>query len=259
MGHRSKVDPSTGRVLERRRLMGFESKGMLSVAVQGRLWHGEVKALRTGAAASVADDSDLNSQFPGKIRKILVTEGQTVAAGETLLLMEAMKMEFAIKAPYTGRVKKLKVSEGQQVSPGDRFLDLELEKGEKKIVSASSQSKQADGVTIFEVGPRDGLQTKSLPISLAQKLSLISGLVSAGLKRDRGRRFCTIRSSSANGGFRVIDESIEDSSGRCSILVAGAQSQGFRSRSNGGQPVEERRYFYCCEREFCAKKYSDVD
>jgi biotin carboxyl carrier protein len=40
------------------------------------------------------------------------------------MLLEAMKMEFSIKAPFAGVVKKLCVQEGQQLSPGQQLVDL---------------------------------------------------------------------------------------------------------------------------------------
>ena len=45
------------------------------------------------------EHADLVAQFPGKVRKVLVAEGAQVAEGEPLVLVEAMKMEFAVKAP----------------------------------------------------------------------------------------------------------------------------------------------------------------
>ena len=46
-------------------------------------------------------------------------------AGEPVVLVEAMKMEFTIRAPFDGVVKQIRVKDGQPISPGDRFLDVE--------------------------------------------------------------------------------------------------------------------------------------
>jgi biotin carboxyl carrier protein len=78
-----------------------------------------------GAVASGASAADFTAQFPGKVRKVLVAEGSWVAENQKLLLVEAMKMEFAIQAPCAGVVKKVRVSEGQQLSPGDLMVDFE--------------------------------------------------------------------------------------------------------------------------------------
>ncbi len=78
-----------------------------------------------GAAASGASAADFTAQFPGKVRKLLVAEGAEVSENQKLVLVEAMKMEFAIQAPCAGTVKKIRVIEGQQLSPGDLMLDFE--------------------------------------------------------------------------------------------------------------------------------------
>ena len=108
------------------RFQVLEVKGRLSVAAGGRLYEGQVEQKTREGGAGGGSESDLLSQFPGKVRKLLVTQGQTVEAGQSLLLMEAMKMEFTIRAPYAGEVTQIKVSEGQQVAPGTRFLDLKV-------------------------------------------------------------------------------------------------------------------------------------
>jgi acetyl-CoA carboxylase biotin carboxylase subunit len=56
--------------------------------------------------------------MPGKVVKVLVSEGQAVGAGEVLLVLEAMKMEHAVKAPEAGTVGRLAVADGDQVDSG---------------------------------------------------------------------------------------------------------------------------------------------
>ena len=110
--------------VERKRLMVFESRGKLSFSIDGVLYYGSVDAKSRAGSAVAGSDADLVAQFPGKVRKILVHEGAAVEEGTPLVLLEAMKMEFSVKAPFAGRVEKIFVKEGQQLSPGDRFLDL---------------------------------------------------------------------------------------------------------------------------------------
>ncbi len=109
---------------ERKRVFIHESKGRLSFSIDGMLYHGglDVKSRASGTAGG--SDQDLIAQFPGKVRKILVAEGEQVAEGTPLVLLEAMKMEFSVKAPFAGKIEKILVREGQQLVPGDRFLDL---------------------------------------------------------------------------------------------------------------------------------------
>ncbi len=113
--------------IERRRLAVWAKRQSVGLSLGGRLSSFEVqKAARAGLASGAADDSDLISQFPGKVRKLLVGAGEEVSAGQSLLQVEAMKMEFTIRAPFTGTVAKWLVTEGQQLMPGVRFLDLEV-------------------------------------------------------------------------------------------------------------------------------------
>ncbi len=56
--------------------------------------------------------------MPGKLVKILVEPGQEVAAGQGLVVVEAMKMENELRSPRAGRVRELPVREGQAVETG---------------------------------------------------------------------------------------------------------------------------------------------
>jgi 3-methylcrotonyl-CoA carboxylase alpha subunit len=53
--------------------------------------------------------------MPGKVIRVEVTEGDPVVEGQVLLVMEAMKMEHTLKAPYQGRVGAVRASPGDQV------------------------------------------------------------------------------------------------------------------------------------------------
>ncbi len=63
--------------------------------------------------------------MPGKISKVLVEEGAAVKAGETLVLMEAMKMEHAVKAPHDGIAKEVRARVGEQVDGGALLVIVE--------------------------------------------------------------------------------------------------------------------------------------
>jgi 3-methylcrotonyl-CoA carboxylase alpha subunit len=63
--------------------------------------------------------------MPATVVSIAVTPGQTVTAGETLVVLEAMKMELAIKAPRDGRVARIACTTGELVQPGVPLVDLE--------------------------------------------------------------------------------------------------------------------------------------
>ena len=74
----------------------------------------------------VTDDQvALSAPMPATVLAIKVAPGQDVAAGDLLVLLEAMKMEVPIKAPRDGRVKSLACREGELVQPGVPLLELE--------------------------------------------------------------------------------------------------------------------------------------
>jgi pyruvate carboxylase subunit B len=63
--------------------------------------------------------------MPGRVVKILVTQGATVNAGDSLLVVEAMKMENRVQAPIAGTVAKIYVKEGDEVNPDETLIHLE--------------------------------------------------------------------------------------------------------------------------------------
>ena len=62
--------------------------------------------------------------MPGKILKVLVTEGQAVKAGENLMMLEAMKMQNEILSDADATVKAINVAAGQTVKVGDSLIIL---------------------------------------------------------------------------------------------------------------------------------------
>jgi acetyl/propionyl-CoA carboxylase alpha subunit len=79
----------------------------------------------TARAARPKDaGADLASPMPGRVRRVLVADGQHVARGDVLLVLEAMKMEHAIRAPRDGAVG-LRVREGDLVDAGVELAAVE--------------------------------------------------------------------------------------------------------------------------------------
>ena len=68
--------------------------------------------------ASVLAAGSLTAPMPGSVVRVLVAAGDTVEAGQTLVVLEAMKMEHAVHAPAAGVVSELRVQPGQQVDAG---------------------------------------------------------------------------------------------------------------------------------------------
>jgi biotin carboxyl carrier protein len=68
---------------------------------------------------------ELTAPMPGQVRAVNVSEGDVVIKGQTLLVLEAMKMEIRVQAPQDGVVKKLFVKQGQTVEREQILIDLE--------------------------------------------------------------------------------------------------------------------------------------
>jgi biotin carboxyl carrier protein len=72
--------------------------------------------------AAPASSRSLLSLMPGVVVKVLVKEGQQVAAGDVLLVLEAMKMENEIRSDRSGTIGGIDVTPGQQVQTGDPLV-----------------------------------------------------------------------------------------------------------------------------------------
>ena len=68
---------------------------------------------------------ELTAPMPGQVRAVNVREGEAVTKGQTLLVLEAMKMEIRIHAPQDGTVKKLFVKQGQTVEREQVLAEIE--------------------------------------------------------------------------------------------------------------------------------------
>lgn len=76
-------------------------------------------APKAAAAAPVADGTQVQAPMPGNILDVKVSAGDTVAEGDVLMILEAMKMENDILAPAAGKVVSVQVAKGASVNSGD--------------------------------------------------------------------------------------------------------------------------------------------
>ena len=76
------------------------------------------KAIETAAKTTTAETTEIIAQMPGKIMRILHKEGDVVKTGESILVIESMKMEVQITSTVSGKLSKIAVSEGEQVTTG---------------------------------------------------------------------------------------------------------------------------------------------
>ena len=84
-----------------------------------------VAAPAPAAPAPAAGAKTVTAPLPGTVTKITVKVGDSVNAGDTVLLMEAMKMENNITAEFAGTVKAILVDAGAQVQSGQALVELD--------------------------------------------------------------------------------------------------------------------------------------
>lgn len=70
-------------------------------------------------------DQVIIAPMPGRIVRILVSEGNLINEGDTVLVVSAMKMESEFKAPISGTVRKIHVAEGDTVDGGVTLLEID--------------------------------------------------------------------------------------------------------------------------------------
>jgi acetyl/propionyl-CoA carboxylase alpha subunit len=92
-------------------------------------WRGRAYRLEEDTETSRASHrhvgGGLEAPMPGKVIAVRVTPGDAVGKGDELLVVEAMKMENAVRAPRDGRVKSVAARVGDMVSPGVVLVELE--------------------------------------------------------------------------------------------------------------------------------------
>lgn len=97
--------------------------GKLTIFYQG---HSEIIYLTPPIMESESDvHGNLHAPIPGIVANVLVKAGDVVKKGQVLMLLEAMKMEHAIKSPLDGRIQQIPFAKGDQVAEGDVLFILE--------------------------------------------------------------------------------------------------------------------------------------
>ena len=107
------------------------ASGLATVAKVGDTWwiHFEghtfcLERIEPGASQS-GEEGGLTAPMPGKVIDVLVKVGQAVEAGQTLMVLEAMKMEHRILASTSGHIKGIHFAAGEQVQQGSVLLEID--------------------------------------------------------------------------------------------------------------------------------------
>ncbi|HVC07723.1 MAG TPA: acetyl-CoA carboxylase biotin carboxyl carrier protein subunit [Solirubrobacterales bacterium] len=69
--------------------------------------------------------ADIEAQITGNVWKVEVAVGDAVSEGDTVVILESMKMEIPVEAEEDGTVREIRCEEGQAVSEGDVLVVLE--------------------------------------------------------------------------------------------------------------------------------------
>lgn len=104
--------------------------GEMEIAIGHKVFRAHVadpRALPTGEAAANAAGgrARLTASMPGKIVRVMTVQGAQVEAGESLVVVEAMKMQNEMKAPKSGTVVELRAEAGATVQAGDVLVVVE--------------------------------------------------------------------------------------------------------------------------------------
>ena len=78
-----------------------------------------------GRKAATASSDTVKAPMPGKITKIFLKPGETIQKGQALIVMEAMKMEYTLKAEIQGLIKNIEVQVGDQVPLGKILIKID--------------------------------------------------------------------------------------------------------------------------------------
>ena len=111
---------------QRLRVLALPAGGeALWLAIDGRERRFERRSGDASARIGAASDGHVTAPMHGVVSTIAVAVDEQVAAGQRLLVLEAMKMQQDIVAPVAGRVRSIEVREGQQIASGDSLVSLE--------------------------------------------------------------------------------------------------------------------------------------
>jgi len=110
----------------RHHIAAAEHKDTLWAAVDGRVFRFELVD-PDALSGSTAAENSVAAPMPGKVIQIRIKVGDTVEAGDPVIIVEAMKMEHTLRAPTSGTISEIRCEEGQQVDANVPLLEIETE------------------------------------------------------------------------------------------------------------------------------------
>lgn len=104
---------------------GAATSGVVWIFLDGRVSVvGDVRPPSSSDRAPI-DQASLSAPMPATVAAINVAAGQTVATGDVMIVLEAMKMELPIVAPHAARVKAVLCQRGELVQPGVPLVEID--------------------------------------------------------------------------------------------------------------------------------------
>jgi biotin carboxyl carrier protein len=108
-----------------------EREGSYEVMLRGHLYTGEVLderaqflAAARGSAGAESGELSIKSPMPGLVVAIPVNEGDVVQQGQTVIILESMKMQNELKAPREGTVQRISAKAGESVERGKLLITI---------------------------------------------------------------------------------------------------------------------------------------
>jgi len=120
-----------------------KDKEVVNVFMDGMVYRLiEHKAGAPQPASKDEAEGTLNSPISGKVVKILVKNGDVITKGQELLIIEAMKMEHKVKAPYAGKIKAVNFKVDDKVDIGQLLVDVERAEEKPEVKPAAKETKK---------------------------------------------------------------------------------------------------------------------
>jgi 3-methylcrotonyl-CoA carboxylase alpha subunit len=127
--HLEQVGPAVWRVTDQdgaaHITRAIESAGVLWLHIDGEILAVRPEEAGARRARTPHRPEGLEAPMPGAVTQVAVAEGEAVAAGQPIVIIEAMKMEHVIRAPHAGRIVALRVRPGEQVEAGAVVAELQ--------------------------------------------------------------------------------------------------------------------------------------